>query len=102
MKCEKHGMMPSRLVKTRKLRKWASPYMLQGGSDPSNTDPLAMEPAEGEDWVSTPPHIMVLLPSGMDLSMISTDHMAGVPYVMWAGTPYQHIMVPISEGEMEH
>ena len=77
-------------------------YMLQGGSDPSNTDPFAMEPAEGEDWVRTPPHIMVLLPNGMDISMITADHMSGAPYVMWAGTPYQHIMVPVDAVDMEH
>ena len=28
-------------------------YMLAGGSDPSNTDPFAIEPAEGEEWIST-------------------------------------------------
>jgi hypothetical protein len=76
-------------------------YMLQGGSDASNTDPLAVEPPEGEDWVRTPPHIMVLLPTGVEMSMISTDHMSGEPYVMWAGTPYQHIMVPVDAVEMD-
>ena len=41
-------------------------YMLAGGSDPSNTDPFAMEPAAGEEWISTPPHIMLLAPGGFD------------------------------------
>lgn len=77
-------------------------YMLQGGSDASNTDPFATEPAEGEDWVRTPPHIMILLPAGMELDMITTDHMSGQPYVMWAGTPYQHIMVPVDAVQMDH
>jgi hypothetical protein len=71
-------------------------YMLQGGSDPSNTDPMALEPAEGEDWITTPPHLMLRLPSGYDLSEFSTDHSSGQPYVMWAGTPYEHIMVPVA------
>jgi hypothetical protein len=71
-------------------------YMLQGGSDASNTDPLALEPPEGEDWVSTPPHIMVLPVTGADLSDLSTDHSSGGPYVMFAGTPFQHIMVPVA------
>ena len=75
-------------------------YVLQGGSDPSNTDPMAAEPAKGEDWVSAPPHIMILLPKGTDLSQYSTDHTSGKPYIMWAGTPYQHIMMPIAA--MEH
>jgi hypothetical protein len=76
-------------------------YMLQGGSDPSNTDPLATEPAEGEDWVSSPPHVMLLLPEELDQTVFSTDHDAGEPYIMWAGTPYEHIMMPVAEGEHE-
>jgi hypothetical protein len=76
-------------------------YMLQGGSDPSNTDPLATEPAAGEEWVSSPPHVMLLLPEDLDQSVFSTDHASGEPYVMWAGTPYEHIMMPVAEGEHE-
>jgi hypothetical protein len=76
-------------------------YMLQGGSDPSNTDPLATEPAEGEEWVSSPPHVMLLLPEELDQTVFSTEHDSGEPYVMWAGTPYEHIMMPVAEGEHE-
>ena len=76
-------------------------YMLQGGSDPSNTDPLATEPAAGEEWVSSPPHVMLLLPDELDQSAFSTDHDSGEPYIMWAGTPYEHIMMPVAEGEHE-
>jgi hypothetical protein len=76
-------------------------YMLQGGSDPSNTDPLATEPPAGEEWVATPPHIMIVLPGELDQSVFSTDHHSGQPYIMWAGTPYEHIMMPVAEGEHE-
>jgi hypothetical protein len=76
-------------------------YMLQGGSDASNTDPLATEPAAGEEWVNSPPHIMLLLPGELDQTAFSTDHDSGQPYVMWAGTPYEHIMVPVADGEHE-
>ncbi len=75
-------------------------YMLQGGSDPSNTDPYALEPAAGEEWVASPPHIMILLPGALDQTVFSTDHHSGVPYIMWAGTPYEHIMMPIAD--LEH
>ena len=71
-------------------------YMLEGGTDASNTDPYATEPTEGGDWISTGPHVMVVN---------ATDVMAGypdeavpdtsAPYVMWAGTPYAHLMIPI-------
>jgi hypothetical protein len=74
-------------------------YMLQGGSDPSNSDPLATEPAAGEEWVTSPPHIMIVLPGKLDQSAFSTDHDSGEPYIMWAGTPYEHIMMPVAEGE---
>lgn len=71
-------------------------YMLQGGLTASNTDPMATEPAEGEEWVKDGPHIMLLLEGGLDESLYSTDHLAGGPYVMWAGTPYAHLMVPVA------
>ena len=72
-------------------------YMLQGGSDPSNTDPMALEPPAGQDWIVTPPHVMVLVPFKLDTTLIPTDHTYGGPYVMWAGTPYEHIMMPVSQ-----
>ena len=70
-------------------------YMLMGGSDASNTDPFATEPKPGARWVDTGPHMMV---------MNITDHFAGypttaantkVPYVMFPGTPYAHLMIPV-------
>ena len=73
-------------------------YMLRGGSDASNTDPFAMKPPKGEEWRSTGPHIMVVVPSKLDRSVFSTDHHAGEPWIMWAGTPYEHLMVPVEEG----
>jgi hypothetical protein len=73
-------------------------YMLQGGSDPSNTDPLATEPAAGEEWISSPPHVMLVLPGKLDQTVFSTNHHSGQPYIMWAGTPYEHIMMPVAEG----
>jgi hypothetical protein len=75
-------------------------YMLQGGSDASNTDPLATEPAAGEAWVNSGPHIMLILPGELDQSVFSTDHDSGEPSIMWAGTAYEHIMVPVADGMM--
>jgi hypothetical protein len=72
-------------------------YMLEGGTDASNTDPYAIKPTADNDWVKTGPHIMVV--GSKD---ILTGHPSGakpdtsVPYVMWAGTPYAHLMVPVS------
>jgi hypothetical protein len=71
-------------------------YMLEGGTDASNTDPYATAPTSGNDWIKTGPHIMVVG---------SKEALAGYPtgakpdttgpYVMWANTPYAHLMVPI-------
>ena len=72
-------------------------YMLQGGSTPSNTDPMATEPAAGEEWLRDPPHVMLLMPGELDPNVFSTDHHSGHPYIMWAGTPYEHIMMPMAD-----
>lgn len=71
-------------------------YMLAGGADASNTDPYATGPAEGEEWVMSGPHIMTLPTSPDELASYPTDPESGGPYVMWAGTPYAHLMVPVS------
>jgi hypothetical protein len=73
-------------------------YMLQGGTDASNTDPMATQPASGQDWLTSPPHVMLVLPDTLDQSVFSTDPNSGGPWIMWAGTPYEHLMVPIGSG----
>lgn len=70
-------------------------YMLAGGSDPSNTDPMATTPPAGEEWVITPPHLMIVVPSDLDPDLITTDHHSGYPYIMFEGTPYEHVMMPL-------
>ena len=70
-------------------------YMLKGGTDASNTDPYAKAPADGNNWIKTGPHVMVV--NAMDMMtgypekpMPDTSQ----PYVMWPGTPYAHLMLP--------
>jgi hypothetical protein len=70
-------------------------YMLQGGSTPSNTDPFATKPAAGEKWMKEPPHIMVFPNGKLDAQVYGTDPHKGGPWIMWAGTPYEHLMVPV-------
>jgi hypothetical protein len=74
--------------------------MLQGGSDASNTDPFATEPEAGNEWMNSGPHIMLLMPEDLAQSGFSPDFQSGGPWIMWAGTPYEHLMVPVAEGEM--
>ena len=71
-------------------------YMLAGGSDANNMDPFATEPPEGQDWVTSGPHVMILNYG---------DTMTGYPeeaqpdptkpFVMYPGTPYAHLMIPV-------
>jgi hypothetical protein len=73
-------------------------YMLEGGTDASNSDPYAKQPTAQNDWIKTGPHVMVVgskevlagYPSGAKPD-------TSAPYVMWAGTPYAHLMVPIGK-----
>lgn len=72
-------------------------YMLAGGTDASNTDPAAQKPGPGKHWIQTGPHVMVV---GADPAFYAmypklADPDTSAPYVMWAGTPYEHLMVPI-------
>jgi hypothetical protein len=74
-------------------------YMLAG--DPpeggaSNIDPFATEATSDNEWVVEGPHLMVIAPPGSGLDDLTTDPHAGGPYVMWKGTPYAHIMVPVA------
>ncbi len=72
-------------------------YMLSGGTDASNTDPYATAPSSKNHWIKTGPHVMVVGADAAFYAMYpkSADPDTGVPYVMWAGTPYQHLMIPI-------
>ncbi len=69
-------------------------YMLSGDAGLSNTDPSATAPTDDNEWHVSGPHTMVLVP-GSNYEGVSTDPHNGGPYVMWAGTPYAHIMVPV-------
>ena len=72
-------------------------YMLSGGTDASNIDPYALAPTADNHWVETGPHVMIVGadPSFYDMYPKSAAPDTSVPYVMWAGTPYQHLMIPI-------
>jgi len=71
-------------------------YMLRGDTGSSNTDPFAMAPTKDNQWVVAPPHIMVLYQDPKMLDAFPTDPKTGGPWVMWKGTPYAHVMVPVS------
>jgi hypothetical protein len=71
-------------------------YMLQGGSDASNTDPFKMKPDSGQRWVDSGPHVMIVIPNVRGLAGLPTDATNGGPWIMWQNTPYAHVMVPVA------
>jgi len=82
--------------KTPTTKTFGVAYMLHGDNGASNTDPFAAGPTATNDWVVSPAHLMLLVPDSKLLDGLSTDPHAGGPFVMWKGTPYAHIMVPIA------
>lgn len=73
-------------------------YMLAGegtAAGVSNSDPYATDPT-ADDWVKEGPHLMIILPDPAMLEGMSRDPNDPV-YVMWADTPYAHVMVKIED-----
>jgi hypothetical protein len=73
-------------------------YMLNGDTGMSNTDPWATKRAPGNHWVTTGPHIMMV---GSPVKKMTgfprtPDPDPTKPYVMWSGTPYEHVMLPLN------
>lgn len=81
--------------KEPKLAQVGIGYMLQGGSDASNTDPFATKPAVGEDWVTAPAHVMMFPVGKLDSKNYGTDYKSGKSWIMYPGTPYEHLMIPV-------
>lgn len=72
-------------------------YMLAGDSGTSNTDPYATAATATNHWVKTGPHVMILGPGVKTMGYPMTpDADPSKPFVMWANTPYAHLMLPIS------
>ena len=71
-------------------------YMLAGGTDGSNTDPYADHPTSGNHWINTGPHVMIVgSPSLLSNYPSNPTPDTSQPYVMFAGTPYAHLMIPV-------
>lgn len=74
-------------------------YMLAGGTDASNIDPYAKTPNGTNHWIQTGAHVMIV---GADMSFYNmypkgAEPDTTAPYVMWPGTPYEHLMIPTTQ-----
>ena len=72
-------------------------YMLAGDTGTTNHDPYQRE--SHQHWVQTGPHVMIVGPmvremGGYPRNVDVSD--ASQPYVMFPGTPYEHLMLPVS------
>ncbi|WP_245435663.1 hypothetical protein [Microvirga calopogonii] len=76
-------------------------YMLRGGTDSSNTDPFATKPEPNNNWVETGSHVMIVGAKGM-MQGYPRDPKPDTsqPYVMYADTPYEHLMIPVQPPEV--
>ena len=67
-------------------------YMLTGGSDISANDPWA-KIVPGQKFVESPPHWMVMWPVDAKTSGLGTTPKKTGTWIMFAGTPYAHLMI---------
>jgi hypothetical protein len=65
-------------------------YMLEGGSDISATDPHA---TKTDHFIESPPHWMILWPYDAKQTGLPTTPKKTGTWIMWAGTPYAHLMI---------
>lgn len=80
-----------------KLTKPGIGYMIApGGAWASNTDPYAETAKPDNDWGYDAPHAMLLVTDASTLAGLPTTRASGGPWVMWTGTPYVHVMIPIA------
>lgn len=72
-------------------------YMLAGDHGTSNTDPYATAKTATNHWVQTGPHVMIVGASVKSMTGYprTADADPTKPYVMWPGTPYEHLMIPV-------
>ena len=72
-------------------------YMLRGDGGASNTDPDAMKQTPDNSWVKTGTHVMIVGSGAKMLGGYPRTAKADPtkPYVMWPGTQYEHLMLPV-------
>ncbi len=65
--------------------------------------PNATKPPQGMKWMQEPPHVMVFNYGGEGTikDYPRPGEMAEMtqPWVMWAGSPYEHLMIPVRSAQ---
>ena len=74
---------------------WA--WMLHGDMGEDNTTPMVFnkeDSAEGQ-WIESGPHLMLMPKDPSSLKGMTTDFNSGGPYIMFEGTGFDHLMIPV-------
>ena len=72
-------------------------WMLNGdmGEDNTKAGVFNQEDSTPGEWIESGPHLMLMPKDPATIGKFSTDFMSGAPYVMFAGTDYAHLMIPV-------
>ena len=72
-------------------------YMLHGdmGEDNTKQSVFNKEDAAEGHWIESGPHIMLMPKDPSSLKGLTSDFNSGGPYIMFEGTGYDHVMIPL-------
>ena len=73
-------------------------WMLHGDMGEDNTKPAVFDKGDltpGE-WIESGPHLMLMPKDPASLAHFPTNFDTGAPYVMFSGTDYAHLMIPVT------
>ena len=73
-------------------------WMLHGDMGEDNTTPMVMKKSDAKDpsqWIESGPHLMLMPKDPASLSKFTDDFTRGEPYVMFPGSDYAHLMIPV-------
>jgi len=72
-------------------------WMLHGDMGEDNSTPMIFneEDSKPGHWIESGPHLMRMPKDPSSLDGITSDFNSGAPYVMFAGTDYAHLMIPV-------
>jgi len=79
-------------------------WMLHGDMGEDNSTPKVVnkEDAQEGQWIESGPHLMLMPKDPATLEGHTADFNSGSPYVMFPGTPYTHMMIPVENYYQYH
>ena len=75
-------------------------WMLHGDVGEDNTTPMVMNKKDAKDpsqWIESGPHLMLMPKDPGAIANHTTDFTSGAPYVMFPGSKYAHLMIPLRD-----